>query len=151
MSTKFSKTKLAEIREIFNFFDKNKSGVIATKEIGDLYRALGLTPTDAEINDIIAEVDLDVSGTIEFEEFVKIFEKYQIKPLSEDQLVRAFKLFDNDKNGLLSTDELMRIMEIAGEKMTKEDADMIMKEFDLDRNGSINYNEFARMIISDEL
>lgn len=151
MSTKFSKEKLAEIREIFNFFDKNRSGAIATKEIGDLYRALGLTPTDAEINDILAEVDIDLSGTIEFNEFVTIFEKYQIKPLSEDQLIRAFKLFDKDSNGLLSTQELMDIMKIAGEKMTREDAEMIMKEFDLDRNGTINYNEFARMIVSDEL
>lgn len=151
MSTKISKAKLAEIREIFNFFDKNKSGAIATKELGDLYRALGLTPTDVEINDIIAESDLDNSGTIEFSEFVKIFEKYQIKPLTEDQLIRAFKLFDNDKNGLLSTEELIKIMEIAGERLSNEDADMIMKEFDLDRNGTINYNEFARMIVSDEL
>ena len=151
MSTKFSKNKLKEIREIFDFFDKNKSGAIATKEIGDLYRALGLTPTNAEIDDIIAEVDLDLSGTIEFNEFVQIFEKYKIQPLSEDQLINAFKLFDKDKNGLLSTDELIRIMKLAGEKMTREDADLIMKEFDLDRNGSINYNEFARMVISDEL
>ena len=151
MSTQFSKQKLAEMREIFNFFDKNKSGAIATKEIGNLYRSLGLAPTDAEINDIIDELDLDHSGTIEFNEFVKIFEKYQIKPIAEDQLIRAFNLFDKDRNGLISTDELMNIMEIAGERFTREDADMIMKEFDLDKNGTINYNEFASMIISDDL
>jgi len=123
MSKKFSKDKIDEIKQIFNFFDKNGSGAISTKELGDLYRALGMTPSDADINDIIAEIDKDSSGTIEFSEFLEIFETYKIKPINEDQLIKAFQLFDKDRNGLLSTDELMKIMELAGEKMSREDAE----------------------------
>lgn len=151
MSTKLSKDNINEIREIFNFFDKNKSGAIAVKEIGDLYRALGMTPTDAQINDIIAEFDTDCSGTIEFSEFIKIFEMCDVKPITEDQLANAFRLFDQDRNGLISTDELFGIMRLAGEKISREDTELIMKEFDLDDNGSINYNEFARMITSKDI
>ena len=151
MSTKLSKDKVNEIREIFHFFDKNGSGSISTKEMGNLYRALGLAPTDPEINDIIAQVDTDDSGSIEFNEFLIIFEYFQIKPITEDQLKSAFKLFDKDSNGLLSVEELVDIMKIAGEEMSIPDAEMIIKEFDVDNNNAINYNEFARMIICDDL
>jgi len=151
MSTKLSKDKVNEIREIFHFFDKNGSGSISTKEMGNLYRALGLAPTDPEINDIIAQVDTDDSGSIEFNEFLIIFENFQIKPITEDQLKSAFKLFDKDSNGLLSVEELVDIMKIAGEEMSIPDAEMIIKEFDVDNNNAINYNEFARMIICDDL
>ena len=150
MNSNITPEKLREIKEIFYFFDKNKSGSIALEEIGNMYRALGMNPTNTELNNMLANLDADSSGTIEFDEFLSLFKNFKFKPITEDQLKQAFKLFDKDQSGLIETDELVNIMELAGEKLSLEEAEEIINEFDLDKNGSINYTEFARMILHDD-
>lgn len=54
---------LAEIREAFNVFDKNGDGIVSCKELGTVMRSLGQNPTDAEVQDMINEVDADGKGT----------------------------------------------------------------------------------------
>jgi hypothetical protein len=43
-------------------------GTITTKELGTVMRSLGQNPTEAELQDMINEVDADGSGTIDFPE-----------------------------------------------------------------------------------
>lgn len=41
-----------EIKECFLLFDKDGDGKISCEELGTLIRALGQTPTEAEVNEI---------------------------------------------------------------------------------------------------
>jgi len=50
---------LAEFKEAFSLFDKNGDGSISSKELGIVMRSLGQNPTDAELHDMINEVDFD--------------------------------------------------------------------------------------------
>jgi len=61
--------ELATFQEAFTVFDKNQDGTITTKELSTVMRSLGQNPTDAEVQDMINEVDVDGSGAIEFPEF----------------------------------------------------------------------------------
>ena len=54
---------LAEFKEAFSLFDKDGDGTITTKELGTVMRSLGQNPTEAELQDMINEVDAD--GTVE--------------------------------------------------------------------------------------
>ena len=56
--------KIAEFREAFNLFDKDGDGNITTKELGTCMRSLGQNPTEAEIAELICEVDVEGTGTI---------------------------------------------------------------------------------------
>lgn len=47
-------------------------GTITTKELGTVMRSLGQNPTEAELQDMISEVDVDKNGTIEFQEFLSL-------------------------------------------------------------------------------
>lgn len=59
----------AEFKEAFSLFDKDGDETITTKELGTVMRSLGQNPTEAELQDMIQEVDKDGNGTIDFEEF----------------------------------------------------------------------------------
>ena len=48
-----------EFREAFALFDKDGDGTITTKELGTVMRSLGQNPTEADLQDMINEVDVD--------------------------------------------------------------------------------------------
>lgn len=50
---------IAEFKEAFSLFDKDGDGTITTKELGTVMRSLGQNPTEAELQDMINEVDAD--------------------------------------------------------------------------------------------
>uniref|UniRef100_A0A8B9LPE2 Calmodulin n=1 Tax=Astyanax mexicanus TaxID=7994 RepID=A0A8B9LPE2_ASTMX len=67
-----------EFKEAFSLFDKDGDGTITTKELGTVMRSLGQNPTEAELQDMINEVDMireadiDGDGQVNYEEFVQM-------------------------------------------------------------------------------
>ena len=51
------------------------TGTVTTKELGNVMRKLGQKPTQADLQDMISEVDTDRNGTIEFNEFLVLMAK----------------------------------------------------------------------------
>ena len=57
------------------------AGTITTKELGTVMRSLGQNPTEAELQDMINEVDADGNGTIDFPEFLNLMaRKMKVRP-----------------------------------------------------------------------
>lgn len=73
-------------------------------------RSLGQNPTEAELQDMINEVDADGNGTIDFPEFLSLMARKMKDTDTEEQLIEAFKVFDRDGNGLISAAELRHVM-----------------------------------------
>lgn len=60
----------------------------------------------------------------------------------EEELCQSFKVFDKDGNGFISASELHHVMTTFGEKLTKEDADEMVREADINGDGQINYEGY---------
>lgn len=65
--------QIAEFKEAFSLFDKDGDGTITTKELGTVMRSLGQNPTEAELQDMINEVDADGMYSILFVPFLTFF------------------------------------------------------------------------------
>lgn len=85
-------------------------GTITTKELGTVMRSLGQNPTEAELQDMINEVDADGNGTIDFPEFLTMMARKMRDTDSEEEIREAFKVFDKDGNGFISAAELRHVM-----------------------------------------
>nr|GMD02424.1 probable calcium-binding protein CML20 [Ipomoea batatas] len=90
--------KRQEIRECFELFDTDNSGTIDAKELNVAMRALGFEATEEEINRMIAEVDKDGSGAIDFDEFVHMMTNKFGERSTKEELTKAFQIIDQDKN-----------------------------------------------------
>ena len=64
-------------------------------------RKLGQTPTEAELQDMLNEVDTDGNGSIDFNEFLSLMARKMKDANENEEMVEAFKVFDRDGNGLI--------------------------------------------------
>merc|ERR1712198_726802 len=109
--------------------------------MGTVMRSLGQNPTEAELQDMINEVDADGNGTIDFPEFLTMMARKMKDTDSEEEIREAFRVFDKDGNGFISAAELRHVMTTLGEKLTDEEVDEMIREADIDGDGQVNYEE----------
>ena len=92
MADQLTEEQIAEFKEAFSLFDKDGDGTITTKELGTVMRSLGQNPTEAELQDMINEVDADGNGTIDFPEFLSLMARKMKDTDTEEELIEAFKV-----------------------------------------------------------
>jgi len=61
-----------ELREAFRLYDKQGNGYINVSDLRDILRALDEKITEDELDEMIAEIDTDGSGTVDFDEFMEM-------------------------------------------------------------------------------
>ncbi|KAG8221513.1 hypothetical protein J3R82DRAFT_1728 [Butyriboletus roseoflavus] len=142
--------QISEFKEAFSLFDKDGDGTITTRELGTVMRSLGQNPTEAELQDMINEVDADGNGTIDFPEFLTMMARKMRDTDSEEEIKEAFKVFDKDGNGFISAAELRHVMTNLGEKLTETEVEEMIREADVDGDGQINYDEFVKLLQTDD-
>ena len=68
------------------------------------------------------------------DDFISEEEKNEIK--------EAFNIIDKDCDGFIKTDELATLLRTLGHNPTKEELDELIKQYDIDNSGTIDFNEF---------
>ncbi|THG05254.1 hypothetical protein TEA_023808 [Camellia sinensis var. sinensis] len=125
--------KRQEIKEAFELFDTDGSGTIDAKELNVAMRALGFEMTEEQINQMIADVDKDGSGAIDFDEFVHMMTAKIGERDTKEELMKAFHIIDQDKNGTISATDIQRIAKELGESFTDKEIQEMIEEADRDR------------------
>jgi Ca2+-binding EF-hand superfamily protein len=140
--TAMSEEEIEKVWEAFKVFDSDNSGAISTEELGQVMRSLGQSPNETELRDMIKEVDVDFSGTIDFEEFKALMIAQQGDRKSRLKL--AFSVFDENGSGKITADEMRSVMSQFG--LTDSELDEIIKEVDRDGDASIGFEEFCQLV-----
>ena len=109
-------------------------------------RALGFEPKKEEIKKMIADIDKDGSGTIDFEEFLQMMTAKMGERDSREEIMKAFRLFDDDETGKISFKNLKRVAKELGENMTDEELQEMINEADRVGDGEVNEEEFFRIM-----
>merc|ERR1712100_49273 len=114
-----SEEQLDEIREAFSLFDADASGMIDIRELKAAMRALGFEVKNEELKKMVADIDNDGNGTIEFTEFLqmmtgKMGEKDSRENIDDEELQDMINQADRDGDGEINIDEFYRIMKKKG-------------------------------------
>ena len=68
--------------------------------------------------------------------------------ISEEEIRKAFRVFDEDEKGFISVSDFRHIMTKLGEKLTPEEVNDFIKEANVDDNGFINFNQLVSIFNS---
>lgn len=103
-----------EIEDAFRVFDKDMSGAIDVNELKDAMRALGIYMNKDEINKLMEKADKDGSGSIERDEFMSLMAEVINRRQPYDELLKAFRMYDDDDGGTISYENLRKVADDIG-------------------------------------
>ena len=106
---------MAELEQVFKKFDVNGDGKISASELGSIMGSLGHPATEEALKKMIVEVDTDGDGFIDLNEFVELNTKGVDFDEAMENLKDAFSVYDMDGNGVISADELQKVMRSLGD------------------------------------
>lgn len=149
MADELTEQQIQEYKATFIHFDLDNDGRITSSELGTVMRSLGESPTEMQVHEMIAEVDTDKNGSLEFPEFLRMMAKKQATIDDQAEIQEAFLVFDNDGNGYIDAAEVRKVMMNLGHKVTDAEINEMIQEADLDNDSRINYEEFRKIMTSD--
>ncbi|KAK2958675.1 putative Ca2+-binding protein/EF-hand superfamily protein [Blattamonas nauphoetae] len=135
-----------EIREAFDLFDTDGSGTIDAKELKVAMRALGFEPKKDEVKRMIQEIDRDGTGTIDFTSFLEMMTIKMAERDPREEILKAFRLFDDDNTGKITFANLKRVAKELGENMSDEELQEMIDEADRDGDGAVGEEDFLRIM-----
>ncbi|VDL71893.1 unnamed protein product [Nippostrongylus brasiliensis] len=143
----YTRKELKEYRQLFNMFDTDGSGAIGNEELKQAMFSIGMHANEAEIDNVIREVDADGNGEIDFEEFCACMKKSQsiVKSTNEELIRECFDIFDQDHNGIITESEFKYVAKELGD-FTEELAEKVFREIDVSANGHLSADQFATVV-----
>lgn len=144
-----SEEQKQEIKEAFELFDTDKDKYIDYHELKVAMRALGFEVKKADVLKILRDNDREETGKISFEDYNDVMTDLILERDPQEELTKAFKLFDDDDSGKISLRNLRRVARELGENMTDDELRAMIEEFDTDGDGEINLEDFISIMTGD--
>jgi centrin-3 len=162
--------ELREIKTIFELFDPTLSGVLDVSTFEVMMLSLGYRVDSQDILDIIKSIlkdeehsssrssskdsDDEFDGSIDLSMAIEILSRkgYTTKQRNLEEEARVyFRLFDVDDKGYITIDDLKRVMQceaavLSEREVTDDFCQAIIDKFDNSGDGSIDFDEFKRIV-----
>jgi centrin-1 len=95
---------------------------------------------------MIAEVDAEGAGAVTFEDFLALMTAKMAERDPREEILKAFRLFDDDETGRISFKNLKRVARELGESIGDEELQEMIDEADRDGDGEVSEEEFLRIM-----
>ena len=164
--------EIDRLRKRFMKLDKDNSGTVDRDE----FLALPQISSNPLATRMIAIFDEDGGGDVDFQEFVSGLSAFSSKGNKEEKLRFAFRVYDIDRDGYISNGELFIVLKMMVGSNLKDQqlqqvrirggdtctgnmwhadklqiVDKTIMEADLDHDGKISFEEFAKMVESTDV
>ena len=124
--------QLNQLMDIFARFDMDSDGSLTILELAALLRSIGLKPSDDQIHVLLANMDSNGNGVVEFDELANatLLDMNEEILVNQDKLTEVFHLFDRDGNGYITAAELAGCMAKMGQPLTYRELTEMIEEAD---------------------
>jgi len=144
---RLTEDQIAEFNEIFQLFDNRGDGKIYAHQLGEVLRAMGQNPTEAEVRK--CGYHNDPECRISFEMFLPILQTVSKNRDTStlDDFIEGFRVFDKEQNGTINSAELRHLLTSLGERLGDDEVEMLLQGQE-DSQGNVQYEEFVKNIIN---
>ena len=132
--------------------DQDGDGTISIAELrvvlgpgGALAEVTGALNNE-EIDALISIADQDGDGEIGYEEFVCLVNRMKGGD-SEEEMRKAFRYFDIDKDGVISKGDMKEALRRLGKQFNDQTITEIFDDADENGDGMVDYNEFVNILL----
>merc|ERR1719284_1077651 len=115
-----------------------------------ILKSMGVEVNKSDMDNYAAEVDEEETGKFTFMMFCQVAAKFMIEDDEEqmkEELKEAFRIYDKDGQGFITTDVLKEILREIDTTLTEDDLDNIIEEVDEDGSGTLEFDEFQEMMM----
>ena len=144
--------EIAKCRAIFNSYDEDSDGKLTYAELLTCVRVCGGNPSIKEFKEMVQVVDVSLEGALDFTQFLSLY-VMELKdgPNNEAEFMEAFRAFDREGQGFILVDDLKHVLTRMGtDKLTDEEADIMLKIMDKDGDGVLGYEEIIAAVTDDD-
>ena len=148
----FSHDEISDLRNIFSLMDRSGHGKISMAEMKHLLNSQSCYPNEAELVEIVAELDFDHDGAINFEDFVTYCSsRRSCSPgmVKEKEIKHAFDFLDHNGDGFVSVTDVRHVMRAIGRDVADEQVEQMLAEVDGAGSNRISYKSFKNMMMGD--
>ncbi|PKU76413.1 probable calcium-binding protein CML10 [Dendrobium catenatum] len=138
--------QMDELERVFRKFDSNGDGKISSSELRVIFESLGQPLAEEELLRMMGEADADGDGFVSLKEFIDLNTKMVDPSTALEDLRQAFSVFDRDRNGVISAEELALVMRDLGEVVSLAQCRKMIDGVDQDGDGLVNFEEFKVMM-----
>jgi Ca2+-binding EF-hand superfamily protein len=139
-----------QIVSIFMTFDEDDSGRLDRKELAKLAKWLNYAQQPGDIDRIFAEMDSQRTGSLTLDDFCTWLKYHRPNPerlygLSQTEyntVMMQFHVYDTNGDGELNEDEFVRLCTSLRYYPNETEARVVFRRIDIDRNGTVDLNEF---------
>ena len=135
-----------ELKEAFNLFDTEHAGQLDARELKAAMRALGFEVRKPELKNVLQEHGKQLTDTVNFTEFSAIVTPRMASRDGREEILKIFRLFDEDKTGKISFRNLKKVALELGEGLGDQELQEMIEEADRDGDGLLSFDEFYRVM-----
>ena len=130
----------------FERFDKDYDGFIPIDDLAEIMKKIGRPVNEGELQDVKGEINPNDNSIFDLKEYMSIMDKRNREKDSDEDLLTIFQIIDKDENDLIGPTELLNFMDALGHKVSQEETEEMIKEFDEDGDGYCTFKEFIKMM-----
>ncbi|GAM18082.1 hypothetical protein SAMD00019534_012570, partial [Acytostelium subglobosum LB1] len=111
--------QVAELKEAFELFDSNRTGIIKKDALKTVLKQFNVFVTQDQLDEMFNEADATKSGGIGFPEFMSMMSRRMKQTSNEQILLNAFKTFDPEGLGYIPSSVISKALLSQGDKLNE--------------------------------
>ena len=149
MSKKHHKSKKADsmYTKIFRLYDEDNDGYVDLSFLGEMMRSAGAIFLDNELEKPMEKLrnanGADLFNQKDYQDLCVEYTKNEDTP---EDLMEAFKFWDSDGSGKVTTEEIRKALTTLGDVLSEDEINALIKEADPSDIGVIDYEYYSKVL-----
>ena len=145
----YPEEEIHRMRSNFDVYDFNRDGRIAAVEVVPCLRSLRFIINNKDAEKIFMEVEQNLGGFVEYEQFIEIVKNNKLQSLSLDKHIDAFKAFDTNLDQQIDISEFRTICTKIGDKLKQSEIDDFINKLDLNEHSRVSVQDLCKKMYED--